>query len=125
MVPLQAEAYFRDLGDFSIFIELKIKDQGNKSLLVPTSTGVTWAQSLLTPARYQQDPPWDLKTSVSGTQLLLQSNCVGAETALIREAENQARSGAQIPSSPRQHRGTLGVDSSDTRKVSIRTSRGS
>ena len=31
-----------------------------------------------------------LRPLVSGTQLLLQSNCTGPETALIREAENPA-----------------------------------
>jgi hypothetical protein len=39
-------------------------------LPVPTSTGVAWAWSLRTPARYRQDLPWDLKTSTSGSQLL-------------------------------------------------------
>jgi hypothetical protein len=54
---------------------------------------------------------------VSGTKLLLQSNHVGLETALIREAENPAWSGVQVPSGPHQHRGTLGMESEDTRKV--------
>jgi hypothetical protein len=33
---------------------------------------------------------WILRPLVSGTQLLLQSNHAGPETALIREAENPA-----------------------------------
>jgi hypothetical protein len=60
------------------------------TLPVPASTWVAWAQSLWTPTNYTGDPPWDLKTSVSGTQLLLQSNLAGPETASIREAENPA-----------------------------------
>jgi hypothetical protein len=48
-----------------------------------------------------------LRPLVSGTQRLLQSNRVGPETALIREAENPAWSGSQVPSSPHQHRGSL------------------
>ena len=41
-------------------------------ILIPSSryTGVPWAWSLWTPVRYTQDPPRDLKTSVSGSQLL-------------------------------------------------------
>ena len=39
------------------------------------------------------------------------------ETALVKEPQNLAGSGAQVPSSPHQHRGTLGVKSADTRKV--------
>ena len=38
-------------------------DQGQKSLPVPASTGVAWARSLQTHARYPQDAPQDLKTS--------------------------------------------------------------
>jgi hypothetical protein len=58
-----------------------------------------------------------LRPLLSGTQPLLQSNLVGPKTALIREAENPAWSGAQVPSGPHQHRGTLGMESEDTRKV--------
>jgi hypothetical protein len=39
-----------------------------------------------------------LRPLVSGTQLLLQSNRSGPETALIKEAGNSARYGAQVPS---------------------------
>ena len=62
-----------------------------------------------------------LRPLVSGTQLLLQSNCTGPETALIREAENPA----QVPSGPRQHQGTLGMESEDTCKVYTGPSTGS
>jgi hypothetical protein len=62
---------------------------------------------------------------VSGTQLLLQSNHAGPETALIREAENPARSGGRVPSGPHQHQGTLGMESEDTRKVPTGHSMGS
>ena len=37
-----------------------------------------------------QDPPWDPKTAVSGTQCLLQFNHAGPQTALIKEAGNPA-----------------------------------
>jgi hypothetical protein len=55
-----------------------------------------------------------LRPLVSGTQLLLQSNHAGPETALIREAENTALPGSQVPSGPHQYLGTLGRESSDT-----------
>jgi hypothetical protein len=65
-------------------------------------------------ARHPQGPQRTLHgilgTLVSGTQLLFQSNHVGPETALIREAENP---GSQVPSSWRQHQVTLGSESSD------------
>jgi hypothetical protein len=41
----------------------KIEKKKNPALPVPTSIRVAWALSLLTPARYPQDPPRDLKTS--------------------------------------------------------------
>ena len=97
----------------------------DSALPVPTSTRVVWAQSLMTPASYPQDPPWILRLLVSGTQLLLQSNHVGLEIALIREAEDLSRSGAQVPSGPHQHQGSLGVESSDTRNIYTGPSMGS
>ena len=39
------------------------------------------------------------------------------ETALVKEPENLAWSGAQVPSSPHQHSGTMGVESADTHKI--------
>jgi hypothetical protein len=53
-----------------------------------SSTGVARAHSRLTTASYPQHPPRDLRLLVSGTQHLLQSNCVGPETTLVRKAEN-------------------------------------
>jgi hypothetical protein len=53
---------------------------------------------------------------VSGTQRLLQSNREGPETALIKEADNLACSGAQVPSGPLHHLGSLPAESLDTRK---------
>jgi hypothetical protein len=61
-------------------------------------------------------PHWILKPLVSGTQCLLQSNRMEPETALTREADNPAWSGAQVPSSPPKHRGALHSESLDTRK---------
>jgi hypothetical protein len=66
-----------------------------------------------------------LRPLVSGTQLLLQSNRAGPETALIREAENPAWSESQVPSTPRQHWGTLGPESVDTPEVPTGASMGS
>jgi hypothetical protein len=54
---------------------------------------------------------------VSGAQLLFQSNLAGPETALIREAENLAWPGSQVPSSQHQHQVTLGAKLADTPKV--------
>jgi hypothetical protein len=65
-----------------------------------------------------------LRTLVSGAQLLLQFNRSGPETALIREAENPAWPGSQVPSGPRQHWGTLVTESVDTRKVTKSTLHG-
>jgi hypothetical protein len=62
---------------------------------------------------------------VSGTQLLLQSNLAGPETASIREAENPAWSWAQVPFGPCQHRSSLGKESADTYKVPTGPSTGS
>ena len=45
------------------------------------------------PQSPQRTPHRILRPLVNGTQLLLQSNCTGLETALIREAENQADQG--------------------------------
>ena len=56
----------------------------------PASTGVPRAQSQLTPTSYPKTLHGILRPLVSGTKLLLQSNHVGLETALIREAENPA-----------------------------------
>jgi hypothetical protein len=55
-----------------------------------------------------------LRLLVCGTHLLVQTNHAGAETALIREAQNPDWSGTQVPSSPCQHQGTLGAESTDT-----------
>ena len=38
-------------------------DQGHKSLLVHSSTGVPCTQSFWTPPKSSQDPPWEPKTS--------------------------------------------------------------
>ena len=62
---------------------------------------------------------------VSGTQLLFQSNHVGPETALIREAENPAWPGSQVPSGWPQDQVTLGTESADTPKVPRALSTGS
>jgi hypothetical protein len=62
-----------------------------------------------------------LRPLLSGTQRLLQSNCMGPETALIKEADNLAWSGAQVPSSPLQHQGPWPGESLDTRKDPHRT----
>jgi hypothetical protein len=48
-----------------------------------------------------------LRPLVSGTQSLLQTNRMGSETALTREADNPAWSGAQGHSSTLQLRGFL------------------
>jgi hypothetical protein len=45
-----------------------------------------------------------LRPLVSGTQHLLKSNRTRPETALTREADNPACSGAQVPFGPIQHR---------------------
>jgi hypothetical protein len=58
-----------------------------------------------------------LRPSVSGTQRLLQSNETGPEIALTREADNLAWAGAQVPSGPLQHRGSLRSEFPDTPKV--------
>jgi hypothetical protein len=57
-----------------------------------------------------------LRPLVSRTQHLLQSNRIGPETALTREADNPAWSGAQVPSGPLQHWGALPAESPDTGK---------
>jgi hypothetical protein len=57
-----------------------------------------------------------LRPLVSGTQRLLQSNCAGPETALTREADNPAWWGAQVPSGPLQHQGSLPTESPNNRK---------
>ena len=64
----------------------------------------------------QSIPHGILSPLVCGTQNLLQSNCMGPETALIREADNLDWSGAQVPSGPPQHQGSLPVESPDPRK---------
>jgi hypothetical protein len=56
---------------------------------------------------------------VSGTQLLLQSNRGGPETALIREAKTQPDQGHKslpVPPAP----GSLGAESADTHKLPLR-----
>jgi hypothetical protein len=69
-------------------------------------------------ARHPQVPKRTLQgilgPLVSGTQLVFQSNHVGPEAALIREAENPAWPGSQVPSSQHQHRVTLDTESADT-----------
>jgi hypothetical protein len=66
-----------------------------------------------------------LRPLVSGTQRLLQSNLEGPENALTREADNPAWSGAQVPSGPLQHRGSLCAEFLDTPKVLTGPSTGS
>jgi hypothetical protein len=65
-----------------------------------------------------------LRPLVSGTQRLLQSNCAGPETTLIKEADNPAWSRAQVPSSPLQHHGPWPRESADTCKDPHRTLHG-
>ena len=58
-----------------------------------------------------------LRPLVSGTQLLLQSNRSGPETALIKEGDNPAWSGAQVPSGSLQQWSSLCAEFLDTPKV--------
>jgi hypothetical protein len=65
-----------------------------------------------------------LQSLMSGTQLLLQSNRAGPETALIREAENPAWPESQVPSGQCQNLGILSRESTDTPKIPQRTLHG-
>jgi hypothetical protein len=66
-----------------------------------------------------------LSPLVSGTQHLLQSNCAGPDTALIKEADNRAWSGVQVPSGSLQQRTSLCAEFLDTPKVFTGPSTGS
>jgi hypothetical protein len=62
-------------------------------------------------------PHRNLRPLVSGTQRLHQSNHAGPESALIKEADNPAWSGAQVPSGPLQYRDSFCTEFLDTPKV--------
>jgi hypothetical protein len=76
--------------------------------------GALPAESLDTRKDPHRIPHGILRPLVSGTQHLLQSNPTGPEIALIKEADNLAWSGAQVPSGPLQHQGSLPAESLDT-----------
>ena len=77
---------------YHIYATLKaFKSDSAWSLSVGTSTGSPWARSRQAPPRSPENSPLDLTTSGewNTTSVPIQPR-VGPETALIREAENQA-----------------------------------
>jgi hypothetical protein len=78
--------------------------------------GALSTESLDTRKDPHKIPHWILRSLVSGTQYLLQSNHARPESALTREADNLAWSGAQVPSGPLQHQGSLPTESPDIHK---------
>jgi hypothetical protein len=77
---------------------------------------VTWAQSLQTPQRSLEDSQCELRTSGEWNTTSVSIHSLRTWDS-IREAENPAWPGSQIPSSQRQHTVTLGKQSADTPKV--------
>jgi hypothetical protein len=110
---------FREIGtsvENSDTIELEVKSD-NWVLSGPRQhQGTLGTESSDTPKVYRTLHRI-LRPLVSGTQLLLQSNCAGPETALLREAENPGWTRVTSPTDSRQHWGTLGTDSADNPKV--------
>ena len=85
-------------------------------LPVCASTRAPWVLSLRTPPRSPEDSPRDLRTygEWNTTSVPIQSHRTWDS---IREAENPAWPGSQLPSSQCQHRVTLGTELADTPKV--------
>jgi hypothetical protein len=104
-----------------------IPEHNESSLALPvhSSTGVPCPWSLQTHKETHRIPHGIIRPLVSGIHCLLQSNLAGPETALTREADNPAWRGAQVPSGPVQHWGSLRTEILDTPKVLTGPSTGS
>lgn len=83
---------------------------------VGTSTGSPWAQSQQTPPRSLEDSPCDLMTTCEWNTTSFPVQSLEAWDS-IREAENPAWPGSQVPSGLCQHLVTLGMESVETPKV--------
>ena len=98
-------------------VELKIPGTGAQ---VPSGPLQHWgalpAESPDTRKNPHRIPHGILRPLVSETQCLLRSNRMEPETALTREADNPAWSGAQVLSGLLQHQGSLHAEFPDTPK---------
>ena len=88
-----------------------------KSIPMTRALGYLASEVAQHPQGPTQDSPRDPKTSGEwNTEPLPQSNLADPETAVHREADYPGLTGAQAPSAPLEPRGTLPVESPNTRK---------